>query len=82
VITDDTTLCDQAWNRSWSAAGMPSSSQMTVIGSGNANASISSASSRASKAVSSPAVIASMRGRSAATRRGVNTLTTSRRSRV
>ena len=87
VTTDDTTACDQTWNLSWSAAGTPSSSQITVIGSGNAKASMRSTDSsppakRPSIASSSDAVISSIRGRSPAIRRAVNALTTRRRSRV
>ena len=58
---------DHCRNWAWSRAGTPSSSQITVTGSGNANASIRStvsspAATRASIASSSDAVIASIRG--------------------
>ncbi len=77
---------DQSRNCAWSSTGTPSSSQMTVTGSGNANARIRSttgSSARdASIASSSEAVTASTRGRSPATRRAVNAFDTSLRSRV
>ena len=65
---------------------MPSSSQITVTGSGNANDASRSTgappAARASRSSSSDAVIAATRGRSPATRRAVNPRLTSWRSRV
>jgi hypothetical protein len=55
---------------------------MTMAGSGAANAPMRSIPPSPSTASSSSATIASMRGRSAATRLGVNALLTSPRSRV
>lgn len=55
---------------------------MTVIGSGKASASTRSAEPRGTIASRSCAVTSVMRGRSASMRRGVNSRTTRRRSRV
>lgn len=86
VGSSASTTADQARKSSRSSKGTPSSSQITVIGRGNANASIRSTGSpsapRAAMASSSSSVIASIRGRSASTRREVNALLTSLRSRV
>ncbi len=60
---------------------MPSSSQITVIGSGKANEASKSTSRRSDIASSSPAVIAVIRGRSRSTWRAVKALFTSLRSR-
>jgi hypothetical protein len=83
LVTEETTASDQARNLSRSEAGMPSSSLITVTGSGNANDSSKStvSSSRAARSSSSEAVISAMRGRRSATRRAVNALVTSRRTR-
>ncbi len=76
-----TMVADQARNWSRSATGTPSSSQMTVIGSGKANEASRSTSRRVDMSSSSPAVMAAMRGRSSSTRRAVKALFTSLRSR-
>ena len=63
-------------------SGMPSSSQITAIGSGYAKVVTRSTRSCPATASSSSAAICSMRGRSASIRRRVNAPETSRRSRV
>ena len=74
-------VLDQAANSVRSSARTPSSSQMTVIGSGAANDGSRSARSCPASPSSSSAVISSIRGRSRATVRPVNALLTSLRSR-
>ena len=76
-----TMVADQARNWSRSATGMPSSSQITVIGSGNANEANRSTSRRVDISSSRAAVMAVIRGRSSSTRRAVKALLTSLRSR-
>ncbi len=73
---------DQSRNASRSSMGTASSSQITVMGSGKANASSSSTSSLPAIWSSSSAVISSILGRSCSIRRAVNALVTSLRSRV
>src|ERR1700736_3508599 len=55
-------VADQVRKSFWSATGTPSSSQITVIGSGNANEASRSTSRRVDMSSSSPAVIAVIRG--------------------
>ena len=74
-------VADQVRKSSWSATGTPSSSQITVIGSGNANDASRSTCSRVDMSSSSPLVIAVIRGLSRSTRRAVKALFTSLRSR-
>ncbi len=62
--------------------GIPSSSQITVMGSGNAKTSSRSTSSPSFSLEISSAAISCTRGRSSSTRRAVNALVTSLRSRV
>ncbi|WP_353068362.1 hypothetical protein [Amycolatopsis sp. DG1A-15b] len=74
---------DHCRNRSRPANGTPSSSHMTAVGSGKANASTRSTGGPcATIAASSPSAISWIRGRSAAIRRTVNAWADSRRSRV
>ena len=61
--------------------GIPSSSQITMIGSGKAKSSTRSISPRGSTASISSSAISWIRGRSASTMRGVNAFVTSRRRR-
>ncbi|HEY5351060.1 MAG TPA: hypothetical protein VIK57_01265 [Streptosporangiaceae bacterium] len=72
----------QPWNIGRSAAGMPSSSPITVTGSGNANAATKSVSAAEASRSHASATIRSTAGRSAAIRRAVNVADTRRRSRV
>ena len=72
---------DQSLKRSWSAAGTPSISAITVIGSGKAYSAERSISPRGSTASSSSSAIAWIRGRSCSTIFGVNAFVTSRRRR-
>ena len=72
---------DHSRKRSRSAAGMPRSSAITVIGSGNANSPTRSISRAVLTASSSSSAIAWIRGRSCSTIRGVNAFVTRRRSR-
>ena len=73
----------QARNWSRSVAGIPRSSQITVIGKGNANAeSRSTGPVWVGIAAISSSAICSIRGTNAATDRGVNAFATRRRSRV
>jgi hypothetical protein len=75
-------VLDQIRNESRSATGIPSSSQITWMGSGNANASTRSTSVRPAISSSSSAVMVAMRGSSRSTRRAVNPAETRRRNRV
>ena len=77
TIVQSRTSC---WNIGRSAAGMPSSSPITVTGNGKPNASTKSLSPSIRSRRSS--VIAWTAGRSPCTRRAVNDPDTSRRSRV
>lgn len=72
----------QSSTRPWSAGGTPSSSQMTVIGSGMAKSCIRSASPCGAILSMSWSTIDATRGRSASIRRGANACDTTRRSRV
>ncbi len=74
-------VADHFLKSSRSATGMPTSSQITVIGSGNANEASKSTSRWVDISSSSSAVIAAIRGLSCSTRRGVKALFTSLRSR-
>ncbi len=68
-------------NRSRSSDGMPSNSQITTIGSGNAKSSTRFISPRGSTASISSSAISWTRGRSPSTMRGVNAFETRRRRR-
>ncbi|BCJ58821.1 hypothetical protein Jiend_22430 [Micromonospora endophytica] len=79
----ETIASDQTWNRCRSANGTPSSSQITWIGNGVAKCSTRSTGGPAATMASiSSSAICRARGRSCSTRRAVNALATSRRSRV
>jgi hypothetical protein len=76
-----TNVLDHARKLLWSSTGMPRTSAMTVIGSGNAKSSTSSIRPRSATRSTSPSAISRMRGRSCSTNRGVNAVVTSRRKR-
>ena len=76
------TAFDHWRNSSRSSDGTPSSSAITITGSGTASPAISSNSLSPSTSASSSRAIASMRGRSPATRRGVKARFTMPRSRA
>ena len=80
--TADTNALDQARKLLRSAAGTPSRSQITVLASGTAYASIRSTGGPAGAAASSSSATCSIRGRSRETVRAVRAWLTSRRSRV
>ncbi len=76
-----TNASDHSRNLSRSAAGTPSSSAITVIGSGKANVETSSISPSATTGSRSVSAISWIRGRRRSIIRGVNAFDTSRRSR-
>ena len=77
-----TNASDHSRNWSRSAIGTPSSSAITVIGSGNANVETSSISPSATTGSRRPSAISWMRGRRCSIIRGVKAFETRRRSRL
>ncbi len=82
-VTAESTVSAHSQSIRWSSAGMPSTSQMMVVGIGIAKSSTRSAGApAASMPSSSSSASSAARIRSRSTRRALNSLATSERSRV